>query len=186
MNSDFIELTKKHFLKTYQQADPNIIPYKYLPEHVVECEKWAKRILKKYPKANEEVLLVAVWLYDIGQVFEPKDKDHAIKSEREAKRFLSEVGFPLDLIKEVAHCVRSHRNRDVRPRMLEAKILAAADSASHMTDACYIDMAQKAGKEAALAKIERDYRDVGFLKELKKEVTPIYRAWKNLIRVLPN
>jgi len=130
--------------------------------------------------------LLSVWLHDIGQLFKPKEADHAIKSEKEARRFLSEVGLAPEKIERVAHCVRAHRNKDVSPETLEAKILAAADSASHMTDICYIDMVQSGEKESVLAKLDRDYRDVAFFPELKKEVTPLYRAWKELLGVFPD
>jgi 23S rRNA maturation-related 3'-5' exoribonuclease YhaM len=186
MENKFIKLAREHFLSVFEKADPNVILYSYLPKHVAECEKWAKRVLESHPEANQEIVLLAVWLHDIGQAFSPKEEDHAVKSEREARRFLSEIKYPSDLLNRVVHCIRSHRNKDVPPESIEARIMAAADSASHMTDICYIDMAQNAGKEVVLSKIERDYRDVGFFTDLKKEITPLYKAWKQLIDVFPN
>jgi len=185
MKQKFVNLAKQHFLSTFGKADPNIILYSYLPKHVAECEKWARRVLKNHSEANQEIVLLAAWLHDIGQAFSPKDEDHAVKSEREARRFLSEIKYPSNLLDKVAHCVRSHRNKDVQPETIEAKIMAAADSASHMTDICYIDMAQNAGKDVVLSKIERDYRDVGFFSDLKEEITPLYHAWKQLINIFP-
>ncbi|MDO8558877.1 MAG: hypothetical protein Q7R84_00950 [bacterium] len=61
-----------------------------------------------------------------------------------------------------------------------------ADSASHFTDGCYMDMAMNGIKKLALEKLDRDYRDVGIFPKLKKEITPIYNVWKNLINVYPN
>lgn len=180
-----IEKAKQHFLKTFAEKENPIYPY--LPRHVVEAEKWAKRLLKNYPEVDKEIVLLSIWLHDIGQAtIENRKDDHAVKSEAEARRFLSEIGLAAEKIEKVVHCIRAHRCRDVQPKTLEAKILAAVDSVSHMTDFCYIDMASEASKEAALAKLERDYRDVGLFPELQKEITPLYEAWKRLLSVYPH
>lgn len=168
---DLVEKTRAHFLKTLRKTDPRVLLYAYLPNHVAECGRWAKRILKDHPEADHEIVFLSVWLHDIGQAFKPKEEDHALKSERETRRFLAKHGLAQERIEKVAHCVRAHRNKDVIPELLEAKILAAADSTSHMTDFCYIDMVQHGEKENALAK--------------KEEIMPLYKAWKELIRIFP-
>lgn len=89
------------------------------------------------------------------------------------------------MIEKVAHCVRAHRCNDVQPDTIEAKILAVADSASHLIDGPYIHMGKRVGKEEVIAKLERDYRDIGLLPNIKKELTPLYKAWKNLLEILP-
>lgn len=183
MANEIIEKAKAHFLKTFEEGDP---VYAYLPRHIAVAEKWIKKILQKYPKADEEVLMLALWLHDTGQSIGDKDDDHAVKSEAEARRFLSEAGLPPERIEKVAHCIRAHRCRDVQPETLEAKILAAVDSVSHMTDFCYIDMISEKSKQAALEKLERDYRDAGLFPELQKEITPLYEAWRNLLAVYPD
>lgn len=163
--------------------------YGYLPRHVVEAEKWAKKILDKEQKANREIVLLSIWLHDIGQAFvkfEKDDEDHAAKSETEARIFLPSLGFDEAAVGKVAHCVRAHRCRDIQPETLEARIVAAADSASHMTDICYLDMASRGNKDPALDKLERDYRDAGLFPELQKEITPIYNAWKELLKAYPD
>lgn len=175
---------KSHFLKSFsKKKNP---PYAYLPGHIEEAEKWAKRILKDHPEADKEVVLVAVWLHDIGQVVDGKNKDHAVESEKETRQFLTKLGLEKEKVEKIAFCVRTHRNKDVAPKTLEAKILAAADSVSHMTDICYIDMIHSDLKGEVLPKIERDYRDAGFFPKLKKEITPLYLAWKKLIETFPN
>lgn len=162
------------------------MPILFLPRHVENVEKWAKNLLLKYPEADNEVVLVSVWLHDIGQALGRRSEDHAIKSEIETKNFLKKLNCPEDKINAVAHCVRAHRCNDILPKTLEAKILAGADSASHFTDINYIVHLTDDGREYVNSKIERDYRDIGIFPELQKELSPVYKAWKELIKVFPD
>jgi len=54
-----------------------------------------------------------------------------------------------------------------------------------MTDINYIVMFYESGREATLAKLERDYRDIGLFPKFKEKITDLYLAWKNLLEVLP-
>lgn len=126
-------------------------------------------------------MLISVWHHDIGQATGGEEPDHAVTSEAEARRLLAAAGLSPDGIEEVAHCVRAHRCRDVQSKSLEAKIVAAADSASHMTDINYIVMASGVSARRALEKLERDYRDVGLVPDLRDEITPLYEAWRRLL-----
>ncbi len=184
MANEMIEKAKLHFLESFKRKKNPI--YYYLPKHVAEAEKWAKKILQKYPEADKEIVLLSVWLHDIGQATGDNDNDHAVESEIETKRFLAEIGMKPEKVEKVAHCVRAHRCKDVQPETLEAKLLAAIDSVSHMTDFCYIDMTSEKSKELTLEKLERDYRDIGLFPELQKQITPLYEAWKKLLSVYPD
>lgn len=183
---DIILQTKNHFFESFQKSDPKERLYNELPRHVPIVEKWAKRLLLHYPQADNTVLLVSVWLHDIGQAFGTKDEDHAVKSERVAMSYLPSIGAPETFTQAVAHCVRAHRCKDVQPATIEAKLLAAADSASHFTDVVYIDMLNKMAKSEVQAKLERDWRDVGIFPELKDEVKDLYQSWKRLFEVYPD
>lgn len=161
-------------------------PY-HLRPHVPEVEKWAKHLLKKFPEANAEVVLLAVWLHDLGHYPIPAKIDHAIRSEERAKEFLEKLNYPKDKTDKVLHCVRAHRCRDVMPSSIEAKIIACADSASHMTESMYFDMA-KDDKENSrdfrvYAKMERDYRDLGAFPKIQNELKELYETWKKLIKI---
>ena len=83
-------------------------PYRLLP-HVQEAEIWAKFLIQKYPKADEEVVLLSIWLHDLGHYPVPTDVDHAIRSELRAKDFLEKENYDNNKIRETLHCVRSHR-----------------------------------------------------------------------------
>lgn len=190
VQEELIEKAKKHFLESFEKRKSSV--YSYLPRHVAEAEKWAKKVLEKNPEADKNVVLLSVWLHDIGQLIKINNmswdgkNDHAVLSEMETKRFLEELGLNSDLVAKVAHCVRAHRCKDVQPETLEAKLLAAVDSISHMTDICYMDMFSKFPKADIFAKIERDYRDAGLFPELQKEIKPLYEAWKQLLKVCPD
>jgi len=183
MDKFLIKKAKSHFYKTFLKRKNPFYPY--LLRHVSEAEKWAKKILSLYPQADKTIVLVSVWLHDIDQEVEKNGGDHAVASEKEARSFLSSLGVDSSIIERVAHCVRSHRNRDVKPKTLEAKILAAADSASHFTDIVYVVHLADGIKTYVEGKIERDFRDVSIFPELSKEIEPLYRAWKELIKIWP-
>lgn len=177
MNQELIDASKKLFFKKigdHKEDRWNLLV------HVPEAEKWAKKILKKYPDANKEVILLSVWLHDIGH-YPITDEDHALVSERIARIFLLKEKADDNLIKDVLHCIRSHRNRDVAPKTLEAKLFAMIDSASHFTHVPYIDMATHGLLKEAFEKLERDYRDIKPFPEILHEVTPLYHAIKKLL-----
>ena len=176
-----IEKTKQHFLDTYKQSGETA-PY---PEHVTSVEKLATDMKKYFPEVDMEVLLLSVWLHDIGALLGDRDI-HDINSEIEARRYLAELEIKDEIIEQVAHCVRAHRGNDVMPSTIEAKMLLVVDSASHLIDGPYIDMKKTYGKEYVMGKLDRDYRDLALLPEVKEELTPLYEAWKNLLEILPN
>jgi HD superfamily phosphodiesterase len=174
---------QKHFNYLYEQGESI---YPFLPRHIKEVEKWAYFLLNTNPEADPEVVMISVWSHDFGHMFGGKDEDHAVRSESEIRRVLSGTPFPQEKIDQVAHCVRSHRRRDVEPSSLEARILAAADSASHMTDINYIVHLSEGMGEYVEGKVERDYRDISEFPELREKLTPLYLAWKEVIKVYPN
>lgn len=180
--SSIIEKARAEFLKMVDDFGSD--PYHLLP-HVPEAEKWAKLMLKRYSGANEEVVLLAIWLHDLGHYPIPTEIDHAIRSEQRAKEFLEKENYPVDKMEKVLHCVRAHRCKDVMPETLEAKIMAFADSASHMTDTMYFDMvmADEEGKfPRTYAKMERDFRDLAIFPEMQKELSEIHGAWQVLLK----
>jgi HD superfamily phosphodiesterase len=156
-------------------------------DHVREVERWAEMILRQYPEADGEIVLLAVALHDVGQLLCREGEDHAARSEALARYFLRGLGFAPGRTEQVAHCIRAHRCRDVQPETLEAKILAAADSASHMTGGeSYMAKVSGGLAERAWAKLERDYRDLGLLPWLQEKLTPLYKAWRQLLIAYPD
>jgi len=183
--ADMINLSKKFFydwLKKYPNG-----PYKY-DFHVPEVERWAKFILKNHPEIDAEVVLISVWLHDIGS-YSISKKDHAVVGESIARKFLKKHEYNVTETEKVLHCIRAHRCRDVIPQSKEAKLVACCDSASHLTDYVYLSILTDArlnnSKELAdyaFDKLERDYKDLSEFPEIKKKLTPIYIKWKELLK----
>lgn len=179
-----VEQIREHFFRTIHENNKSEwLTYDKFVDHVPEVERWATKILETHKEGNEEIVLSAVWLHDIGQMI-CENEDHAIDSEVEARRFLTGLGVESEKLEAICHAVRSHRCRDIMPNTLEAKILAAADSASHMTSRVYFEVGNKWGKQAVLSKLERDYRDVGIFPELKAELTPFYKSWAEILNTI--
>jgi predicted hydrolase (HD superfamily) len=180
---EIVEQVKAHFLRAVEEGQPI---YPFLPRHMREAEKWAHRILRNHPEADPEIVLLSVWLHDIGHTTGDRETDHAHQSALEAERFLTEVGLASEKVRRVVHCVRTHRCRDIQPETMEAKVLAAADSASHMTDVHYIVHASRGARDYAVEKLEKDYRDLGFFPEVQRELASLYEAWRQLLGVYPD
>lgn len=176
--NNIIDKAKKYF---YDHIARNDDIYG-LERHLPLMEKWAKRLLKENPQVDEEVVLLGVWLHDIAHYPPESSSDHAVKGEAVTKEFLTKNNYPKEKMEKVLHCVRSHRCKDVLPETLEAKIIACADSASHLTDLAYLDIVMDGRDDYALGKLERDFRDVGTFPEIKKELEPLYLAWKKLLK----
>ncbi len=180
---DIIEKTKQFFYKEIDKFGSD--PYRLL-WHLPEVENRAKICLKTI-QADEEIVLLGVWLHDIWHYPIPTEIDHAIRGEKIATEFLSEHKYDKEKIKRIAHCVRSHRCKDIQPETIEAKIIAFSDSASHMTQAdLYLWMAKKIGTKETLEKLERDYRDLWRFPEFKEKLHPLYLAWKKLLETYEN
>lgn len=176
-----IERAKEHLKETIAKAESD--PFGVV-EHTQIVERWAKFILRKHPEADEEIVLMGVWLHDIGH-YPLDDSDHAVRGEDRAKQFLESLNLPERKKEEIAHCVRAHRCRDVQPQTIEAKIVACADSASHFTDFTYLDAIMKnkgkKNKYSVREKIERDYRDISLFPEIKEKLGNLYLKWKELV-----
>jgi hypothetical protein len=152
--------------------------------HVPDAERWADLLLGRYPEADREVVLLAVWLHDAAYYKGEKEVDHAIKSEAGAREFLEKEGYDSKKLEKVCHCVRAHRNKDIKPQTLEARLICLIDSVSHFTYGPYFAMTQDGRGQQSLEKLERDYRDLKLFPEVEKELTPLYKAWKVLIEEL--
>ncbi len=152
-----IEKAKVKFLEMVDSFGSD--PYYLLP-HVPEAEKWAKLMLRKYPQADEEIVLLSVWLHDIGHYPLPTEIDHAVRGEERAREFLEQEKYDSKKMEEVLHCIRAHRSRDVMPKSLEAKIIAFVDSASHMTDPMYFYIPNKIKKIMKISKHMLKWKEI--------------------------
>lgn len=186
---ELYEDTKEYALKLVKE-NPK---YATFPDHFYFVETAAMKFCDFHPEADREIIKVAIWLHDIGHfVLEytgdyNQAEDHAVVSEEMGRKFLEGKNVDSEKINKILHCVRAHRNRDVAPESIEAKIVAAADSASHLIgDGVYTFVLRRYGKESAMEKLERDFRDMNIIPEATKELHELYENWKNLLENYPD
>ena len=182
---DIIEkarLLAKEMIENYPQD-----PYS-LWNHFEEVERWAIYLQKINPEVDKEIILLSVWLHDIGHYPVDENNDHAIIGETRARDFLEKEGYDKEKTKKVLHCVRSHRNKDVSPSTIEAKIICFADTASHITSSenVYFDILKRKKyynfNYDVFGKMERDFRDLDFFPKIKKQLKPLYKAWEKVLK----
>lgn len=179
MPKELANKARKYFFQFIKETGPD----RYnLWHHVPEVERWAKKLLVIHSEANEDVVILGVWFHDIAHyLYRKEGDDHAVMGQKIIDDFCKRENIDPNIAAKANHCVRAHRNKDVKPETIEAKIIACADSASHMTGICYLDMLQRDSINDILSKIDRDYRDIGLFPELQNEMKPIYKDWKKLI-----
>jgi len=162
----------------------------FLPRHVNLVEDMANEIIAqsrnygRFKDICEFSLRMAITLHDIGHILkkEGEGDDHAVISELRAEEFLLSKNVSNQIISRTCQIIRSHRNNDVKPEIDEARILVAADSASHLVDVCYIDMFRKFSKKEVREKLERDMRDL----EIVREEIRGTAFWRGLVELGKN
>lgn len=99
-------------------------------EHIYRVLQNAKAIARAESNVNEDILITACLLHDIGRPEQFADPTlcHAQVGAEKAKVFLTGLGMDTGFVEAVCHCIRTHRfsNRAV-PQTIEAKILFDAD-----------------------------------------------------------
>lgn len=99
-------------------------------DHVLRVESNARRIATK-EQVDWEILILSVWLHDIGR--SRGEGDHAEIGAGMAESFLREGGVAEDIVHAVGHAVRTHRYRTLaRPETREAQVLSDADKLDAM------------------------------------------------------
>jgi len=181
---NLIKKAKEFFLLSLKKFGAD--PYN-LYRHVYEAEKWANYLLSRNPSVDHNTVLLTVWLHDIGHYPIPTTIDHAVRSFHIADNFLKKNNSHSQITENTLHCIRSHRCKDIMPSSPEAKLFIIIDSASHMTDSIYFDMARQDKQDKitfrALAKLERDIKDIMTDIDLGNELKDLYNAWRNLLTI---
>ena len=102
--------------------------------HVVRVAELALKISGMIGGVDEEVLLAAALVHDVGRPFENKrEKHHAVISAEEAPALLRRAGFPVEKVYRVVEAVLAHSfSLGVRAESMEAKVLSDADKLDAM------------------------------------------------------
>jgi putative nucleotidyltransferase with HDIG domain len=103
--------------------------WKYHTAFVVE---YAKKLAKIY-KVDKDTIELAAILHDIGRAETENYEKHHIVGVSEAEKILKNFNYSEDIIREIKHCVESHRrNLGPKPKTMVAKIVANADAMAHL------------------------------------------------------
>jgi len=151
--------------------------------HILPVIKYAKKLAKIYG-VDQEITELAALLHDIGRTRIESDKEHHIVGVHRAEKILKKYNYSEKVIKEIKHCIESHRiTKGPKPKTILAKIIATADAMAHF-DALPVLFYQRArrGKnfEEILdwvdMKIEKDWHKKLLLPEAKKMMEEKYRT----------
>jgi HD superfamily phosphodiesterase len=155
--------------------------------HLLGVEKFAKKLLKKLPKADKETILLGVWLHDLQRIRGIKG-DHAKIGAREAEKVMKQFGYPQKTIQHVKKIISAHScNTRLIPKTIEGKILASADAMSHYINDFYLTIATtgerdlKNFKTWALEKITKDYNKKIFFGFARKMIEKRHKTLKEIL-----
>lgn len=156
--------------------------------HVSLVVKYAKELAKIYNE-SEEIAELAALLHDIG-FFRYGDENHEITGSRDAGIILREHGYSEEIIKQVEHCIKTHRaSGKNHPETKIAEIIRDADALSHFDVFPLLiqfglekfdNDTEKAVKWVS-DKLDRDWNNKMHLPESKKIGEEKYKAAKLLL-----
>lgn len=160
----------------------------FLPEHLMEVERLANSLCDQFPEADRDVVGLSVWFHDIGRL-RGCEEEHDVYGAQEAKKVLSEKGFPSEKTELVYQACLAHRCKEIKPESLEAKILATADAMSHFSHGFYLRLFQVLKgrmsfgeiRDLVRKKLERDYNDKIFFNQAREEIRERYQALKLIL-----
>ena len=147
----------------------------FYEKHLLAVEKYANFLLRRLSKADKEIVLLGVWLHDSQRVMGIKG-DHQKAGAIEAKKIMTEYGYPVETIKKVQNIILTHSCDGFFPSTVEGKILATADAMSHYVNDFYLQIATTGQRSLedfkiwALEKLNRDYNKKIFFPFAKKEI----------------
>lgn len=145
------------------------LPKYFIDKHVKEVVNEALYLCQFYPNADKEVVRIGAWLHDVIHPLGGYEKeDHNIASAKIAKEFLNSINFDKNKIKEIIHCIESHRtSRPPEPDTIEAKIVASSDNLAHFT--MFDFLLNEGGVEWATNKLKRDLKSKFMLPEASEK-----------------
>jgi len=124
---------------------------RYNDIHVELSYDFTKKLLKHYPQADEDIVLPAILLHDVGWKMVPEDeqvgafgpkvknheaqRSHEVEGVKIAGQILSELKYPEDKIHEILSIIDGHDTR-LEALSLNDKIVKDADKLWRMTTTC--------------------------------------------------
>lgn len=156
--------------------------------HQKEIIDSAKDLLKFYPKAQKEIVFIACWLHDIayycagrGESIKKVRRNHHVRGAEIAAGFLEPFSLDYREKELIKKCILNHRNMGpYKPKSLEEKAVAVADTLSHFKGAYYSNFIGSSGD--INRELKQDWRDFCLLPKSKKLVLKKYCSIKQSAR----
>lgn len=141
-------------------------PFRKRTEHILRVYRWAQQLMGGQEAINQEVVLLAALLHDIGYARVTPDtrKHHAAYSAELAEACLRERHYPWSVIEQVTYLVREHSHKrhlaDVASSpelivLLEADLLDETGAMSVAWDCMMEGGLPNQSFEAALKHVQR-------------------------------
>jgi uncharacterized protein len=164
--------------------------YEPFSNHFIPAIKYAEKLISTFSvkKPDREVILISVWLHDIGSIVYGRE-DHHITGAKIAEEKLKELKFPIEKIELVKKCIYNHRGSQQNKReSIEEKIVAEADTLSNFDNLpgifkaafIYENKTQDEARKSVREKLERKYQQLHF-EESKELIKPKIEAVKLLL-----
>jgi hypothetical protein len=134
-------LMKTIYDKIYEEANPYLAT-RYNDIHIALSYDFVKRLLKSYPQADENIVLPAILLHDVGWKMVPEEKQsgafgpevknhevqrlHEIEGVRIAGDILNKLNYPKDETHEILDIIDGHDTR-LEALSLNDKLVKDAD-----------------------------------------------------------
>ena len=201
-NSLFQKIVKDSQRKIQLLAKKNGLLWFY-NMHQKEVVRNTEKLLNLYKKADRKIAMIACWLHDISKYYSKNRREisrvdelhhtverfHHIDSANLAERFLKNYNLTREEIDKIKNCILRHRNsKPYKAKTLEEKIIAVADTLSHLTSIFYLtyfkffpDNSLEKMVKSQLEKLDRDWRDLQLLPKAKKLVEKEYKTLKKLL-----
>ena len=127
--------------KIYEEANP-YLDTRYNDIHIALSYDFVKRLLKSYPQADENIVLPAILLHDVGWKMVPEEEQsgafgpevknhevqrlHEIEGVRSAGDILNKLNYPKDETHEILDIIDGHDTR-LEALSLNDKLVKDAD-----------------------------------------------------------
>ena len=90
--------------------------------------------LAKEFEGDKEIVELACWLHDIASLTSSNKHNHHIEGAKKAKKILLYLGYDYGIIKNVMHCIETHRGSYPLIKMTkEAEIVCSADGIANLS-----------------------------------------------------
>jgi uncharacterized protein len=161
--------------------------YEPFDNHFKIVVSYVESLNKEFGR-DQEVLIIAAWLHDIGSIIVGRENHHET-GVKIAEKKLKELKYPIDKIELVKKCILNHRGSQRRSRKnIEEKIIADADALANFDNISgifkaalvYENKTQEEARKSVLEKLERKWNQLHF-EESRKIIKPRYIAVKLLL-----